>query len=117
MFIKQYKAMTDPGPDQPEKVVEGTEVEVIHKTNWRTVIAVALILSAFVLLPAGQAVMAQPSLSLDFTTALQSIFDYAVMIFTALLPVAAIGIGFTFGIALLSWVGNMIGNAVRFRGG
>jgi hypothetical protein len=56
-----------------------------------------------------------PSFSIDFSSALQTIFDYASMIFTWLIPIAAIGIGFRFGGSLLEWVGGMLGNALRFR--
>ena len=56
-----------------------------------------------------------PTLSIDFTSALSTIFSYASMIFAALVPIAAIGIGFRFGGTLLEWVGRMLGDALRFR--
>ncbi len=56
-----------------------------------------------------------PTLNLDFTGALGTIFSYASMIFVALIPVAAIGIGFRFGGSLLSWVGDMLGDALHMR--
>ena len=56
-----------------------------------------------------------PTLDIDFTAALGTIFSYASMIFAALVPIAAIGIGFRFGGTLLEWVGRMLGDALRFR--
>lgn len=56
-----------------------------------------------------------PTLDIDFTSALSTIFDYAELIFGVLIGVAAIGIGFRFGLALISWVSDMIGQAFRFR--
>jgi hypothetical protein len=56
-----------------------------------------------------------PTLDIDFSSALTTIFDYAEMIFAALIGIAAIGIGFRFGGALITWVGGMLGDALRFR--
>ncbi len=76
-----------------------------------TLVVVALVVSAA---PAF-AVDSTPTLSIDFTSALSTIFSYASMIFAALVPIAAIGIGFRFGGTLLEWVGRMLGDALRFR--
>ena len=76
-----------------------------------TLIVVALVVSAA---PASAADSA-PTLNIDFSAALSTIFSYASMIFAALVPIAAIGIGFRFGGTLLEWVGRMLGDALRFR--
>jgi hypothetical protein len=55
-----------------------------------------------------------PTLDIDFSAALVTIFDYASMIFAALIGVAAIGIGFNFGLGLIGWVSKMISQAVKF---
>ena len=77
----------------------------------------ALMLTALVVTPTAATFAADsvPTLNLDFTSALATIFSYASMIFIALIPVAAIGIGFRFGGSLLSWVGDMLGDALRMR--
>ena len=76
-------------------------------------LALAVVLVSSVSTYASNGVFTTPTLSLDFDAALSYIFQYAQMIFDALLPVAAIGIGFTFGIALLSYVGSMISKSIR----
>jgi len=55
-----------------------------------------------------------PTLDIDFEAALVVIFDYASMIFAALIGIAAIGIGFNFGLGLIGWVSKMISQAVKF---
>jgi hypothetical protein len=55
------------------------------------------------------------SLSIDMSTILSYVFDYANMIIGSLGPVVAIGIGFAFGIALLAWLGTVLTNAIRSR--
>jgi hypothetical protein len=55
-----------------------------------------------------------PTLNIDFEAALVVIFDYASMIFAALIGIAAIGIGFNFGLGLIGWVSKMISQAVKF---
>ena len=53
------------------------------------------------------------NLDLNFDGALTKIFDYAEMLFTPLVSIAAIGIGFRFAGDLVRWVGDMLGGAFR----
>jgi len=87
------------------------------KTNKALVVVFAVLALTALAVPTFAAPLgvSVPTLDIDFTSALQTIFDYATMIFGALIGVAAIGIGFRFGAALLSWVGDMLGSAFKFR--
>ena len=87
------------------------------KTNKAFVVLMAVVALSVMAVPifAAPLGVSVPTLDIDFTAALQTIFDYAMMIFTALIPIAAIGIGFRFGAALLGWVGDMLGSALKFR--
>lgn len=60
--------------------------------------------------------LSTPTLNLDLTSVLQTMFDYASTIFSALGPVTGIGVGFALGVALLGWVGSMIIRAFRGTG-
>jgi hypothetical protein len=53
-----------------------------------------------------------PVLDLDLSALLDVVFTYASMMFTNLLPIAGVGIGISFGIALVAWVGNLIRSAL-----
>jgi hypothetical protein len=55
-----------------------------------------------------------PPLNLNMEYALTVIFDYAVMVFGSLIGVAAIGIGFKFGLGLIQWVAKMLGSVLSF---
>ncbi len=55
------------------------------------------------------------SLNIDIGSILGYVFQYANLIIDKLGPVAAIGIGFAFGIGLLAWLGNVLSNAIRAR--
>lgn len=79
--------------------------------------AMALMLALVVAVVAGSAFASNgiytPTLNLDFDSMLSYVFTYADMIFSALSPVVAIGVGFAFGLGLLGYVANMISKAVR----
>lgn len=85
-----------------------------HKTM---IVAIAVVLP-MALVPTAAIFAEDSSLplpSFDFSGALALVFAYASQIFTWLIPIAAIGIGFRFGGNLLAWVGDMLSSAMHFR--
>lgn len=71
-----------------------------------------LFVAALLAVPGAASFASSPSLNIDFAPALDSIFYYATMIFSGLIGIVAIGIGFQFGIGLLNYVGKMITQAL-----
>jgi hypothetical protein len=87
--------------------------------NWvhahrQQILGVALALAlALVVVHPSFAASGDLNLDLNFDGALIKIFDYAEMLFTPLVSIAAIGIGFRFAGDLVRWVGDMLGGAFR----
>jgi len=71
----------------------------------------AVIATTLLVAPLGPGSVSLPDLTPYIESAINSSFSYGLMIFGALIGVAAVGIGFRFGLGLINWVGNVIGNA------
>ncbi len=84
----------------------------MQKNRW---MVVYMLLAALLVVTTGTSsaagLVSGPTLDIDFSTALQTIFDYASLMFAALLPIAAVGIGLKFDSRLLEWVGDIVGKA------